>query len=266
MKVLLCFMVLLGVVMPVCALPILTVTEGRYEPNGDIRYFIRISNWGFSDKEGTTCGGQWDWNYRSCNLQLVAFGANPEIEYKFISWQTPSSPSMITMGQLLSKLNAQGSFYIPFEDSIVVTKSLEIKCVSLQVGTYANMRPVVSCAPVKRPPVRCDIGGVAAIDHKTLSDIALDGAQASTQLSLKCMGDADVIIKASRTNAHGVSLRGDSLYSEVKINDKDATDGIIMTVTNNLDFPIKVSSTLKTRGTVAPGPFSGFSVITVAPY
>lgn len=266
MKVLLSLMVLLGGVMPVCALPILTVTEGRYEPNGDIRYFIRISNWGFSDKEGTTCGGEWDWNYRSCNLVLVAFGAKPEVEYRFRSWVTPSSSSMITMGELLSKLNAQGSFYIPYESSIVVTQGLDIKCMSLQVGSHSNMRPVTSCAPVKRPPVRCDIDGVAVIDHKTLSDIALDGAQATTQLSLKCMGDTDVIIKATRTNAHGVSLRGDSLYSEVKINDKDATDGIIMTVTNNLDFPIKVSSTLKTRGTVAPGPFSGFSVITVEPY
>jgi hypothetical protein len=113
--------------------------------------------------------------------------------------------------------------------------------------------------------VSCDITGSNTIDHKTLLDDALDGAQASTQLSLKCNRSANVTVKATRTNSYGVSLKGDSLYSEVKINGMNATDGISISATDNWSTPINITSTLKTRGTVTPGPFSGSTVITVSP-
>lgn len=130
-----------------------------------------------------------------------------------------------------------------------------------------DIYPFTLCAPVKPVSIDCDINGNTTIDHKTLLDNALEGVQAWTQLTLKCKGDASVIIKATRTNAYGVRLKNDdSLYSEVKINGMDATDGIDIKVTNNQGPPINITSTLKTRGVVAPGPFSGSTVVTVMPY
>ncbi|MGE8398531.1 MAG: hypothetical protein ACN6NZ_01200 [Burkholderiales bacterium] len=48
------------------------------------------------------------------------------------------------------------------------------------------------------------------------------------------------------------------------MNGKDATAGINVTVPNG-QAPLNIESTLATRGTVAPGAFSGSTVITVTP-
>lgn len=157
---------------------------------------------------------------------------------------------------------------MPLNASLLVEGfSYNATCIVLYIGTNRVNQPITNCAPVKSPPVNCNLNGNATINHNTLSDNALNGAQASTTLSLLCAGSASVIVKASRTNSYGVRLRSDdSLYSEVKINGKDATAGINVAVENNMSVPINVSSTLKARGAVAPGYFSGATIITVTPY
>jgi hypothetical protein len=63
-----------------------------------------------------------------------------------------------------------------------------------------------------------------------------------------------------------VRLRADnSLYSKITVNGEDATTGINVALTNGLARSLNIESTLVTRGTVAPGAFSGSTVITISP-
>jgi len=263
MKALLLSIVLLfGVVMPVFAAVNLVVTGSRIEPNGDTRYSIRISNWFVSDTTYTPCGGEWDWTYRTCEVDVAGYDEVTMRYYRFTSWSTPSTSKKLTSGQVLANLG----ILIPLEQSVVVDKASQVTCFTLRVGNTAGMTPLSSCVPVKPPPVKCDITGSVTIDHKTLSDHALNNAQASTQLNVRCSASASVTVRATRTNSRGVRLRADeSLYSVVTINNRDATGGINVTTTNTMSTPITVMSTLNTQGTVAPGAFSGSTVITVSP-
>ncbi|MGE8466654.1 MAG: hypothetical protein ACN6QE_11085, partial [Pseudomonas putida] len=93
----------------------------------------------------------------------------------------------------------------------------------------------------------------------------VDGAKASTNLSLQCRGPANVTVSTSRTNTNGVRLRDDnSLYSRITVNGKDATAGINVAVSNG-QAALNIESTLVTLGTVTPGAFSGSTVITISP-
>ncbi|MFV3381013.1 MULTISPECIES: hypothetical protein [Pseudomonas] len=104
------------------------------------------------------------------------------------------------------------------------------------------------------------------IDHKTLADNAVDGATASTQLNVQCRGPASVTVSTTRTDAYGVRLKADgSLYSKVTVNGKDATAGINVPITQDLNTPLTITSTLVKRGDVMPGQFIGSTVLTVSP-
>ncbi|MDD2058335.1 hypothetical protein N5D52_04905 [Pseudomonas sp. GD03860] len=137
------------------------------------------------------------------------------------------------------------------------------KVSSGQMGDQGLFGP---CTRVATHPLKCEIKGVPTINHKDLLDNALDGAKASTRLSLQCLGPASVTVSASRTNASGVQLRSDnSLYSTITVNGKDASAGINVAVSSGLSTWLDITSTLSTRGAVTPGPFSGSTVITVSP-
>lgn len=174
-----------------------------------------------------------------------------------------------TLGEVLTALR----FSIPYTGrAAFYNKDLgggsgDLRNICIALTTYSPRWPEAfsNCVDIQPTPVTCNITGNTTIDHRTLLDNALNGAQASTQLNLDCNRSASVTVKATRTNSFGVSLRGDSLYSEVKVNGRDATDGINISATGNLNVPLNITSTLKTRGTVAPGPFSGSTVITVSP-
>lgn len=173
----------------------------------------------------------------------------------------------LTVGDVLVRVIDKYNISIPYSGRVYMNNSfLNNGCANLALWTFPErLMTLGSCVPLTPVPVTCDIAGNTTIDHKTLLDNALNGAQASTQLNLKCDRSASVTIRATRTNSYGVSLKGDSLYSEVRINGMDATDGINISAIGNLDIPVNISSTLKARGAVAPGPFSGSTVITVSP-
>lgn len=239
-----------------------TVAEG---PN--LRVFFSVTGWSISDVGGTICS----YESGACIVNEIVW-YNHHAAFSHGSWwrfDPPKPPFGLSMGQVLSRLNSQG-VYIPYDTSIVAQGGYDpagicitLEIVSSDTGESADLG---DCAPIKLPSVKCDITGSTTIDHKILSDNALNGAQAFTRLNLKCLGSASVIVNASRTNSWGVRLRSDeSLYSEIKINNQDATSGITVPVTNNASTPLTITSTLKTRGSVAPGPFNGSTVITVAP-
>lgn len=253
----------------------LTSTASITEPAG-VRYYYTITDWSFTDRTPSRCigrqqpGGGHPGGVSRCNIEVSLLGSNRgNLIPMDTRWDVGYPETTLSYGQLLTLMVGKG-FSMPFEGSALMpvmdAAASQPTCIGLRLSAIDGL--FTPCFPLKKataPPVKCDLAGNTNIDHKILSDTALDGAQASTQLNIKCNGSASVTVKATRTNSYGVSLRGDSLYSEVKINDRDATDGINISATNNLDVPINITSTLKTRGVVAAGPFSGSTVITVSP-
>ena len=267
MKILLFVVVVfLSVVAQVRAAPELVITNSEMQQDGYIKYFYTITGW-YSTNEGySSCGWPNHTIGDECYTSLYLYYKDGSAEI-LRQWILPVSKEVLTLGEIVKLHNAWGSLYMPFSSSVIdKVKNGNATCMRVNVGVSWAMRALTDCAPIVLPPVRCTIGGNNMIDHKTLSDNALDGAQASTQLDIKCAGDASVVVTATRTNSWGVMLRNnDSLYSEVKINGEDATAGINMAITSNLSAPLTITSTLKTRGVVAPGPFSGSTVVTVMP-
>ena len=267
MRILSVLVLLFGLVVRAYAAPNLVVTSlvRMPEPPPAIVWNIlyTLDNWSSEDNTLVNC--------TDCMVELMYVrGGIPR--QLGAGWRLDFSGQ--TLGQLIVKLNSAGYLNMPFRSLIWFRggfSELLDQCLQLQVRSYPSLlrQPISNCSVIPRPnttPTLCDISGNTTIDHRTLSGTALNGAQASTQLNIKCNASASVSVRATRTNSYGVSLRSDdSLYSVVTINNQDATNGINMSVTGNLDSPLSITSTLVTRGAVAPGPFSGSTVITVSP-
>lgn len=267
MKYLAVFAVLFfGILTQAHSKPTIVVTSSQNEGRG-VRYFYTVNNWTINDPEKSDCGDP-NWGTACVVLETIMFDSEPESYSVTKRWGIRVvAGDVLTMGDILLSLNNQGVFNIPYRTSVLVEGySYNATCIKLELATGLATNPFTSCAPVKAPPVKCDLYGKTNIDHGTLSDNALEGAQASTRLNLSCSGSASVSVKATRTNSYGVRLRSDnSLYSEVRINQKDATNGINVVTSSNGSAAIDVMSTLRARGAVAPGAFSGSTVITVTP-
>lgn len=248
------------------AAPELVVTSSEVQPDGYVKYFYTVTGW-YSTNKGYSSCGQWNQNDNDvCYTSLHIHYKDGTMEI-LRQWILPGSKEMLTLGDIVALHNKSGEFVMSYSSFVLdKRKNADAACMLLNVGVTWSMSAITDCAAVVPPPVKCTISGSDTIDHRTLSDNALEGAQASTQLDIKCAGNASVVVKATRTNSWGVRLRNnDSLYAEVKINGKDATNGINMAITSNLSAPLTITSTLKVRGVVAPGPFSGATVVTVMP-
>ncbi|SDU99626.1 MrpH family fimbial adhesin [Pseudomonas mucidolens] len=239
-------------------------TESRYEPGG-VRYFYVVQDWTSGGR--SPCSTE-DSRMKNCNIYLATnHGAVRPYE-----WKVPTHWGNSTMGTLLSDLMRVG-FRVPFYGSTLVPHASANNrlCISFSFSqTGPNIGGGVSlfgpCTKVVPPSLQCEIKGDTTINHRNLPDNALNGAKASTQLDLQCRGPASVTVSASRTNSSGVQLRSDgSLYSRVTINGKDATTGINVKVSDGLTTKLDITSTLSSSGTVAPGEFSGSTVITISP-
>ncbi|MCK3863859.1 hypothetical protein [Pseudomonas sp. B329] len=250
-------------------------TETRYVPDGILHNF-EVNNWSMNDPSPSPCEDPNATKNGKCHVTLAIRrnAGNANILYilgKPYTWTVPSRRKS-TMGTFLLDLMVQG-FQIPFNGSVLDTQSVytDETCIGFvaapyEPGTIGAGNFFGHCQRVKPPMLQCEINGDTTIDHKSLPDNALDGATASLQLNVQCKGQASVTVSASRSNSYGVQLRSDgSLYSKITLNGKDATNGINLPVVAGQATPINVTSTLSTRGTVAPGGFSGSTVITVSP-
>lgn len=248
----------------VYALP--RVYETGFERQGlyfvDILY--RLDSWSTTDNTMTMCG----YARPQCFVLVEQVGGSRPVGGWVINTEGSDSSVGLTLGQLL----AMSNIVIPYNGQWRMSSSISSGCLSVTLnldgfGVNNPNRQVISAScVVGQVPVRCDIGGSTMINHGTLSDTALNGSQASTQLNVKCNASTTVTVSATQTNSWGVRLRSDdSLYSVVTINNWDATNGINVLTTSNVDSPLNITSTLVTRGAVAPGPFSGSTVITVTP-
>lgn len=241
---------------------VITSTE-EVENGARVKVGYTITNWSTSDTTLSACSvGQ-------CDVTPASYVAGTFYAFAQSSTLWCGAPNFtLNLGQVLTCL-ASSVFRvtIPYSGYAYFKRDAVTPTTCLAIASHNGFRsrPFTNCVDFMPTPVKCDLTGNTNIDHKTLLDDALNGAQASTQLDLKCNQSASVTVKATRTNSYGVSLRGDTLYSEVKLNGMNASDGINISATDNWSTPINVTSTLKTRGTVTPGPFSGSTVITVSP-
>lgn len=272
-KILISMVLLFGLVMQASAISLRALwhqntSSGRY-------YQVWVSQWSLTDSTPTLCGGGRDWDRLQCRIKMYAVSEDGAI-YVYNVTTIKATQKVMSLGVMLEKFNEQRSSPMPAPFILALWTSLRFKIKSACFGysvynRYAGYEsPIIelaSCYNVEKPPVRCEIKGIAAIDHKSMFDDEIDGAQASTDLNLECDGYAVVNVKASRTNADGIRLRSDdSLYSQIQVNGKDATTGIEMEITELLANPVHITSTLRAKGPVAPGPFTGYSLITIEPY
>ena len=246
------------------ALPTATIT--KYDVQG---YFVtvsyRITNWSIEDNTMTMCG----YANPQCVIQVEGSRFSNPIAYITVDTADSDRSVGLTLGQLLVRLNRVG-FNIPFNGQFRMSNSIVGPgCTSMTLGLQrsgANRQVISASCADGQVPMRCDIDGNTMISHGALSDSALNGSLASTQLFIKCNNSTTVTVTATRTDSYGVRLRADgSLYAAVKVNDRDATGGINVLATSNESSPINITSTLVTRGTVAAGAFSGSTVITISP-
>lgn len=248
-------------------------TESRYE-SGGIRYYFTVDNWSIYDTTPSPCRSD-NYGVDTCVVELAMRPnpANASTIGERYEWRVPVGRGKATMGDMLTTLNRYG-FSIPFRGSVLVSKQSNVNsemCLSFSVSTIG---PAIGgviglfgpCTRVMPPILRCDISGDTTIDHKSLADTQLDGATASIQLTVHCKGTTSVTITTSISNYFGVKLRSDgSLYSRITVNGRDATYGTYQTVRDDEPTPVNITSTLITHGTVAPGSFSGSTVITISP-
>lgn len=239
-------------------------TESRYETGG-VRHFFVVSSW--TAGEGTFCN---DMSAVRCNLYLS--GAQRPGEYQGLilgtdSWRITPTTSMDTVYSQMT------GFSIPFQSSLFVpkgTKTTSTFCISFAQG-YAYqgsggvISPVGPCVKVKTPPLQCDITGNTSINHRDVHEDAINGNEATTRLQLTCTGISEAVVTAAKEDALGVKLRSDgSLYSVLTINGQPAAAGLKIKVDESLPANINLKSTLSQRKEVAPGEFSGSTVLTIS--
>jgi len=258
-------MLLFGVATQSHAITIET-TKSEYVPGG-ARYYFVVTNWGYL-WESSPCGFSGS-NATTCTISLIALhDTNQGFEAvgSYASWSVPLRPDS-NMGDLLRDLESKG-FGIPLSGSIFVEsgKITHDLCISFIYSIPGAIRSFGPCQPVAVLPLECDITGNPIINYQTLADNAVDGATASTKLNAQCKGPASMIVSTSTTNAYGVKLKeDDSLYSKITVNGKDATAGINVPIKDGVATPLTITSTLVKRGELMPGPFLGFTVVTISP-
>ena len=157
----------------------------------------------------------------------------------------------MTMDEVLALYDKAGFYLMPYKDSVTIVSNMDLSnaCLAFAIsdgvakGRYSNFYDM------SKLPAVCELSGNTNIDHRMLSDNALNGAWSSARISLKCTGEPKVLVKASRTNFNGVRLRSDgSLYSEVTINGQNAISGINVSIIDNVSTPLTILSALKTTG------------------
>jgi len=243
-------------------------TGSRYEFGG-VRYYFTVTAW-----EGGGHSFCNDMTAAECHLSLVGAQAPGQYWGLVISthYWSGIKPST-SMAYVLDQMQRRG-FSIPFKGSLFVPKDNKTSdsfCISFAQGySYSSsggvVAPVGPCVRVIKPALQCDIKGNTIINHRDVSEVAIDGSEASTTLQLTCSGVSSVIASANKGGSSEIKLRADgSLYSKLTIDGKPAGDGVSINVEEGLSTPVLVKSTLFSKGTVEPGEFSGSTVLTISP-
>lgn len=146
-------------------------------------------------------------------------------------------------------------------------------CIGMAYINYPSLSAIGKLVPgsacVVIPPDHkyCEINIPAYIEHGTLSASVINGNTASVAGSFTCnyKGRAKIFTVADGGTNH-VRLNVSNLISEVKINEHDATQGVVLKVSANQLTPLNVTSTLKSSGSIPPGNYSGSVIVYINYY
>lgn len=127
---------------------------------------------------------------------------------------------------------------------------------------HAILIPGSTCSIIPPDNNRCEIDMPPYIEHGTLPPNAVNGSTASVGGTAVCNYDNDVIINTSAdAGKNVVYLNGASLSSRITVNNQDATDGIVLKVKANQQFPVTIKSTLMAHEIISPGAYSGSFIL-----
>lgn len=118
--------------------------------------------------------------------------------------------------------------------------------------------PGATCGIAPPPIGKCQLVGDITLDHGTVNSDRIDGNQATTTANLECSQAMSIKVTATGVGSTDVVLRADgSLTSSLQVNGVAGKTGATVDVLANTKTPVKFTSVLKTKGTVAAGPFTG---------
>ncbi|SMB26910.1 putative MrfH protein [Serratia proteamaculans] len=125
-------------------------------------------------------------------------------------------------------------------------------------GILATPVPGSICGLAPPPTGACKLVGDIVLDHGTVNSDQVNGNQATTTANLECSQAMSIKVTATGVGSTDVVLRADgSLTSSLQVNGVAGKTGATVDVPANTKTPVKFTSVLKTKGTVAAGPFTG---------
>ncbi|WP_283602732.1 hypothetical protein [Serratia proteamaculans] len=176
------------------------------------------------------------------------------------------------IGEVITLYKAQRGITFPYSSMMrsgawftIAQYSTELSCFGLyrilsEGLNSVAVEPVVgaSCGIVPLPLGACKLVGDIVLDHGTINSDRVDGNQTSTTAYLECNQAMSIKVTATGMAAPDVTLRADgSLSSSLQVNGIAGKTGATVDVPANTRTPVKFTSVLKTKGTVAAGPFTG---------
>ncbi|MFZ4214930.1 MULTISPECIES: hypothetical protein [unclassified Pantoea] len=209
--------------------------------------------------------------YKQPGCKIASFPENDRVPADIHAPNVLSAENYATIGELGKAYKAK--YPLSIEHTFQIDgRSAEYNCFRLAAFQNdwhdATFLPDNICIRDHKYPVSCSLLGDTNLYHGYVSDKSINGNTAQTQLTLSCSSAATAKVYAVGFNNNIVSLRSDnSLQTELKVNDQDASEGIELKVNSaNLLATFTLSSTLRTHGAVTPGAFNGAGTLIITAY
>ncbi|CAI2468221.1 hypothetical protein AB6864_21440 [Serratia proteamaculans] len=254
-------------VLPANAAAYVSVDRSWRTPSG----YPSFMNW-----NGT---GQWEWpsengnvsvcSLRKCRVLICVRRIDPSkrIPLTLCDVKTATILSGMTATQAqqewVSKHGTSGSWQAGPSG---LAGAYDQNCVGFvienDIGIFGGAIPIIgaSCGKVPPPDLVCTTSGKVTIDYGTLDSSKLNGATASTTLSITCNQAATATIQLN-DSVIDLGRKGD-LTAAISIGGKDLATGSDIAVKDGT-VTATITSTLKAKGTPAAGAFEGSGVLII---
>lgn len=179
-----------------------------------------------------------------------------------------------TMEELRVAVQNSGKLPLPYGPKVAKHSGVPVDTIQECVGLFyqkssggiaddGRLLPGSMCGIAPPPAGACQIiEGSVDMDYGDINEENLNNAYRKKTINVTCNKDMLVMAIASGMDGSSVRLRPDnSLYADLYLNDRPGENGATVFVQKFRTAPIEVSTILRTRGRVAPGPFSGVGTI-----
>ena len=123
---------------------------------------------------------------------------------------------------------------------------------------HGDLFPGSICRAIPPDNFRCTLDIPPYIDHGTLSAREVNGNSASVNGKVSCNYDGQLTLSTlSDSGDNVVHLKDNAVISTVTVNNKNATNGLVLKIRENNPINFKVTSTLSSDGTVTSGSYKG---------